>query len=333
MNKRRMILSLGLLALSLIVAAACSTPAPTATPEPTPSPTPILTPEPFSLTILYTNDGWGYTEPCACDPRAGGLAKRAAYIKTIREQKENVLVVDAGDSLLTLQRVGDLEQGKLLAKAFNQMGYDAVALGGLDFRMGFDVLREQIEVANFAVLSANAFDPQTQSFFDRDYLAVQMHGHTIAIIGLTDTAVAREVTQGEVILMEPVQSLIDLIALLQDEADIIIVLSHLGAQFDMNLGLVVDGIDVVISGQDKQIYNEPVKTTEYLLTSAGSRGEFIGQLDLEFDAEGNVVSYQSHMQRLTDEIADDPDMRQWLGTSGIIASTAPKSSLDSGITP
>ncbi|MBN1935802.1 MAG: bifunctional metallophosphatase/5'-nucleotidase [Anaerolineae bacterium] len=331
MNKRRMVLSLGLLALSLIAVAACSTPAPTATPEPPPSPTPILTPEPFSLTVLYTNDGWGYTEPCACEPRAGGLAKRAAYIKSVREQKENVLVVDAGDSLLTLQRVGDLEQGKLLAESFNQMGYDAVALGGLDFRMGLDVLREQIGVANFAVLSANALDPQTQSFFDRDYVMVQMHGHKIAIIGLTDTAVAREVTQGQLILMEPVQSLADLVALLQDEADIIIVLSHLGAQFDMNLGLVVDNIDVVISGQDKQVYNEPVKTSEYLLTSAGSRGEFIGQLDLDFDAEGKIVSYQSHMQRLTEEIADDPAMRQWLGVSGIIASTAPKSGAESDL--
>ncbi len=333
MNKRRMILCLGLLALGLIAVAACSTPAPTATPEPTPSPTPVLTPQPFSLTLLYTNDGWGYTEPCACDPRAGGLAKRAAYIKSVREQRENVLVVDSGDSLLTLQRVGDLEQGKLLVEAFNRMGYDAIALGGLDFRMGLDVLREQIQVANFAVLSANALDPQTQSFFDRDYLMVRMHGHNIAIIGLTDTAIAREVTQGNLILMEPVQSLVDLVDLLGDEADIIIVLSHLGAQFDMNLGLVVDNIDVVISGQDKQVYNEPVKTNTYLLTSAGSRGEYIGRLDLDFDAQGNIVAYQSHMQHLTDDIADDPDMRQWLGTSGIIAAIAPKSGSDTGLAP
>ncbi len=329
LKKRGLVLWFGFLSMAVVLAA-CSTPSPTATPEPAPTAMPVLTPEPFSLTLLYTNDGWGYTEPCACEPRAGGLARRAAFIKAVREQRENVLVVDAGDSLLTLQRVGDLEQGKLLVESFNQMGYDAIALGGMDFRMGLDVLRAQIETANFPILSINALDAQTKHFFDRDYTLVRMHGHQIAIIGLTDTKMAREVTHGEVTLLEPVQSLADLVQHIEDEADIVIVLSHLGAQFDLNLGLMVSGIDVVVSGQDKQAYSEPVETNDYLIVSAGSRGEYVGQLDLEFDAEGNVVSYDMHLQRLTDEIDEDAAMRKWLATSGMIPSTAPKSGDDGG---
>lgn len=320
----------GLLSLALAIAlAACSTPAPTATPSPEPTPIPILTPEPFSLTLLYTNDGWGYTEPCACDPSAGGLARRASFIKSVREQRQNVLLVDSGDSLLHLQQIGNLEQGKLLVQAFNKLGYDAVALGGMDFRMGLDVLREQIAVADFPVLSINAFDPQTKQFFDQDYTTINMHGHHIALIGLTDTKMAREVTAGEVILLEPVQSLVDLVDLIKDQADIIIVLSHLGAQFDLNLGLVAPSIDVVVSGLDKQVYTAPVETNDYLIVSAGSRGEYIGQLDLEFDAQGSIVSYDMHLQQLTDEVPDDPEMKQWLATSGLISSAALKPA-DSG---
>lgn len=315
----------GLLLLVLVIAlAACSTPAPTETPLP--DPTPILTPEPFSLTLLHTNDGWGYTEPCACEPSAGGLARRASYIKSVRQQRQNVLLVDSGDSLLNIQRIGDLEQGKLLVQAFNELGYDAMALGGMDLRMGFEVLREQIAIADFPVLSINAFDPQTQQPFDQGYTMIDMHGHRIALIGLTDTKMARDVTEGQVLLAEPIQSLVDVINSINDEADVIIVLSHLGAQFDLNLGLMVSGIDVVISGLDKQIYSAPVETNDYLIVSAGSRGEYIGRLDLEFDAQGNIVSYDAHMQHLTDEISDDPEMRQWLATSGLISSAAPKSS-------
>ena len=322
-----MVKSGGLLLVFAIALAACSTPAPTETPLP--EPTPIPEPEPFSLTLLYTNDGWGYTEPCACDPSAGGLARRASYIKSVRQQRQDVLLVDSGDSLLNIQHIGDLEQGKLLVQAFNELGYDAMALGGMDLRMGFDVLREQIAVANFPVLSVNALDPQTEQFFDQGYTMIDMHGHHIALIGLTDTKIAREVTEGQVILTEPVQSLADVVELIKNEADIIIVLSHLGAQFDLNLGLVVSGIDVVVSGLDKQVYNAPVETNDYLIVSAGSRGEYIGRLDLEFDAQGNIVSYDMYIQQLTDDIADDPEMRQWLATSGLISSTALKSG-DSG---
>lgn len=326
-KKKLLVRFIGLGFLSLLfvlVLAACSTPAPTATPLPTP--TPILTPEPFSLTLLYTNDGWGYTEPCACDPSAGGMARRAAFIKSVREQRENVLLVDSGDSLLHIQRIGDLEQGKLLVQAFNELGYDAMALGGMDFRMGFDVLREQIAVADFPILSINALDPQTQQFFDQDYAMIDMYGHRIALIGLTDTKIARDVTEDQVILLEPVQSLVDLVNQVKDEADIIIVLSHLGAQFDLNLGLMVSGIDVIVSGLDKQIYAAPVETNDYLIVSAGSRGEFIGQLDLEFDAKGNAVSFDMHLQHLTKEIPDDPEMQKWLATSGLISSAALKPS-------
>ena len=125
----------------VVLLSACGTPEPTATPAPTATPVP----EPFTLTVLYTNDGWGYTEPCACDPSAGGLARRAAYIRSVREQVEDVLLVDAGDSLMTLQRLGDLEQGRILVEAFNEMGYDAVDKGEAQFLLVMNPTRmEQV---------------------------------------------------------------------------------------------------------------------------------------------------------------------------------------------
>lgn len=39
---------------------------PTAAPTPTPTrpPTPTPTPQPITLTVLHTNDTWGYVRPC-----------------------------------------------------------------------------------------------------------------------------------------------------------------------------------------------------------------------------------------------------------------------------
>jgi hypothetical protein len=40
------------------------TPTKTPTPIPTSTPTPTPTPRPIELTVLHTNDTWGYSEPC-----------------------------------------------------------------------------------------------------------------------------------------------------------------------------------------------------------------------------------------------------------------------------
>jgi 2',3'-cyclic-nucleotide 2'-phosphodiesterase (5'-nucleotidase family) len=329
MSKCRRWLGLGALVLLLYGAVACAGPSPTVTPPPTPQPTP----GPLSLTVLYTNDGWGYTEPCACDPSLGGLARRATFIESVRDETRNVLVVDAGDSLLTLQRVGDLEQGKLLVEAYNRMGYDAVALGGLDFRMGLGVMREQIQAAHFPVLSANTTDPQTGDLLDKGYTIVERGGHRIALIGLTDPKTVVEVTQGHVQATEPVQALLDVLAEAKAESDIIVVVSHLGMLFDANLGQVAPDIDLIVSGLDKEVYDPPVVAQGAVIVSAGSRGEYIGRIDLEFDANGNLLSHDGYVQALTDQVADDAEMRSWMAQSGLVTASALKPGGSGQFTP
>ncbi|MFN2132657.1 MAG: bifunctional metallophosphatase/5'-nucleotidase [Anaerolineae bacterium] len=308
----------------VLAAAGCASPAATSTPVPTPTATPTV-PKPFALTIVYTNDGWGYTEPCACDPSVGGLARRAAYIESVRAEAQNVLVVDAGDSLLSLQHIGDREQGRLLAEAFNHMGYDAVTLGGLDFRMGLDVLREQMQVADYAVLSANTLDPETKEPLAEPYVIVERAGRRIALIGLTDAQITSEVTQGNVPVLEPVAELVDIVDAIQDQADVIVVLSHLGFVFDMNLQKVAPEIDVIVSGRDGEVYDPPLTAAGPIIVSAGNRGEYVGRLDLSFDANAELQSFDGHVQILTDEVPDDPQMRQWMAQSGLVPATALKS--------
>lgn len=317
MKATRILALLGL----VLGAVACAAPAPTATPTPTATPVP----GPFTLTILYTNDGWGYTEPCACDPSAGGLARRASYINSVRAEAGNVLLVDAGDSLLTLQRVGDPEQGRLLAEAHNQLGYDAMALGGMDFRMGLDVLREQISVADYAVLSANTLDPQTNELLTEPYAIVERAGHRIALIGLTDAKTVSEATGGQVPVLEPVEQLIDIVDEVQDQVDLVVVLSHLGFMFDMNLQKVASAVDVIVSGRDREIYDPPLTATGPIIVSAGSRGEYIGRLDLHLNAEGEIESFDGHVDVLGDDVPDDPEMRQWMAQSGLVPAAALKS--------
>jgi 2',3'-cyclic-nucleotide 2'-phosphodiesterase (5'-nucleotidase family) len=263
----------------------------------------------------------------------GGLARRAAYIKSVRSEAENVLLVDAGDSLLALQHIGDLDQGRLLAEAYNQMGYNVVALGGMDFRMGLDVLREQIVTADFAVVSANTVDPQTGEAFDQAYSIVEQQGRRIALIGLTDARTTSDVTNGQVPVFEPVETLMHIVDEVREQVDVIVVLSHLGFVFDMNLHQAVSDIDLIVSGRDKEVYDPPITATGPVIVSAGSRGEYIGRVDLHFDTDASLVSVDGHVQLLTDEVPDDPDMRQWMAQSGLLAAASLKSGESGDFSP
>jgi 2',3'-cyclic-nucleotide 2'-phosphodiesterase (5'-nucleotidase family) len=76
--RKRGLFLIGFLALIGLALSGCGeimsipTPTPTLTPTKTPTPIPTLTytptptptPRPIELTVLHTNDTWGYSEPC-----------------------------------------------------------------------------------------------------------------------------------------------------------------------------------------------------------------------------------------------------------------------------
>ena len=56
-----------------------------------------------SLTLIYTSNTLGEVEPCGTCPEGGdngGLARRAHYIKTVKEEVKNLLILDGGDALV-----------------------------------------------------------------------------------------------------------------------------------------------------------------------------------------------------------------------------------------
>ena len=203
----------------------------------------------------------------------------------------------------------------------------------MDFRMGLDVLREQMSVAQFSVLSANTLDPETEEVFAQEYAIVERANRRIALIGVTDPSMLTKVTEGRIPVIEPVGRVYDLVSQLEGDVDVIIVLSHLGIVFDINMGQVVPDVDLIVSGLDMEVMEPPLEQNGIVIVSAGGRGEFVGRIDLEFDVDANMVSYEGHVYPMTEEVGEDLYMRKWMTQSGMIPATAPKSGGGGGFTP
>src|SRR5438132_13489838 len=90
-----------------------------------------------AVTILHTSEHHGTIQPIEHGPFAGlgGVERRAALIKQIRQEVEHLLVVDSGD-LLMGTAMSSVYLGGADIAVMNLMGYDAVAVGNHDFDFG-----------------------------------------------------------------------------------------------------------------------------------------------------------------------------------------------------
>jgi 2',3'-cyclic-nucleotide 2'-phosphodiesterase (5'-nucleotidase family) len=195
----------------------------------------------------------------------------------------------------------------------NLLGYDAMVLGSEDFRLGLDVLRQRMEEAEFSILSANVVYSGTDQMFATPYVIKEIGDHKAAIIGLTNQEAA-SAAGGDVVVLNPLEALKDYMGEASEEADVIIVLSHLGTVVDMQIAGEVDGIDLIIGGQSRDVLDPPLwdELSSTVIAQAGYQGRWIGVVRLDIVSQGTVAGHEGQVVVLDDEFADDPEMRAFL---------------------
>ena len=145
-------------------------------------------PEITRLTILHTNDVHSRIEPFPMDGSKneglGGVAKRATLIKKVREEQENVLLLDAGDMFQGTPYF-NFFGGEVEIKLMSELGYDAGTIGNHDFDGGIDGLNRQLVHANFPLIVSNYnFDNTVLKGKTQAYKIFHKGGLKIGVFGL-----------------------------------------------------------------------------------------------------------------------------------------------------
>jgi 5'-nucleotidase/UDP-sugar diphosphatase len=236
------------------------------------------------------------------------MARRATKIKEERKVSENVLLLDGGNTLFG-DPLAQRTQGKAIVEAMNLLGYDAMALGDQDFRLGLDVLRQRMEEAEFPILSANVMTAGMDQLFATPYVIKKIGDHKVAIIGLTNQE-ATQAAGGAIVVLSPLEALKHFMDEVSKEADIIIVLSHLGTEVDLQLASEVKGIDLIVGGQSRDVLNPPLwnEASRTVIAQAGYQGSWIGVVRLDIDSQGTVASHKGEVVLLGEDFADDPEV-------------------------
>ncbi|MCM3127323.1 bifunctional UDP-sugar hydrolase/5'-nucleotidase [Paenibacillus sp. MER 78] len=234
-----------------------------------------------TLTILHTNDIHSHFE------KMGSIA---AMIQREREQAvpgEEILVLDIGDHMDRMAVETEGSMGGANIDVLNITGYDAVTIGnneGLTFTP--DILDQAYAGLLCKVVCGNLIEERSgQPPAWMEPSAILTKGDIrIGILGSTAPFRAfYELLRMKV--LNPIDTLKLQAAGLREQADIVILLSHLGITTDQRIAEEIDGIDIILGGHTHHVLEKPLEINKTLICGAGKYGQYLGKITVERSSE------------------------------------------------
>ena len=253
----------------------------------------------YELVLLHTNDHHGAILP---NDGRGGLAERAAFIRSVRAANANVLLVDAGDINTGPARSNmfDAEPDYL---AYNLIGYDAATFGNHEFDGTLAKLNKQIALATFSYVSSNIKTSNGKFLGGHQYLVKNYEGFRVGLIGITTlrtlTMASPTHFVSNINFVPEINAARDAVSLLRnkEKVDIVIALTHMGDVKEtldhvtsVELAAAVPGIDIIVDGHSHTLFQTPRQEGDTYIVSANEWGKYVGQGTL-FIVDGNLVSF------------------------------------------
>ncbi|QHW36383.1 LPXTG cell wall anchor domain-containing protein [Staphylococcus ursi] len=173
-------------------------------------------------TILHTNDIHG--RMVEEKDRVLGMAK----LKTLKEQQNPDLLVDAGDAFQGLP-LSNQSKGEEMAKAMNAVGYDAMTAGNHEFDFGYDQLKKLEGMLNFPIVSSNVYKDGKLAF--KPSVVIQKNGVRYGVIGVTTPETKTKTSPTGIVgvtFADPLSNVTREMNRLNGQVDVFVVLSHLG---------------------------------------------------------------------------------------------------------
>lgn len=255
------------------------------------------------LTILHTNDWHSRIDSFdATDknyPGQGGAERRAALIKKIRQEEENVLLLDAGD-IFQGTPYFNFYGGELEYKLMSQMKYDCVTLGNHDFDNGIEGLFKQMPNASFDFVNCNYQFSGT--LLENKVLPYKIYKRGGIKIGVTGVGIELEglvpaKLYGKIKYLDPLENLNKVATFLKEEkkCDLVICLSHLGYKYegakisDVSIAPLSKHVDLILGGHTHTFLKEPTilknaQQKEVIINQVGWAGLHLGRIDYTFSS-------------------------------------------------
>jgi 2',3'-cyclic-nucleotide 2'-phosphodiesterase (5'-nucleotidase family) len=265
-----------------------------------------------TLTIFFINDQHG---------QLSNFAKIKHIVDKEKATNEHVLLVCAGDMFSGNPIVDQYEKkGYPMIDIMNKTGFDVSVLGNHEFDYGPSHLKDRVLQAEFDWVCANV-DMKNSGVPQPDPFKTLTIGNlNVTFLGLVETfgkpgAIIPATHPWRVTEMQ-FRRHTDILAkyrtLKEDEgADVLIALTHLGTQNDLELAEIFPELDVVVGGHSHQKVNLTINETP--VVQAGSYLALLGRLDLIVD-KARITSSEVSFIDLHNYAERDQDLADLIAT-------------------
>lgn len=267
------------------------------------------------LVILHTNDVHSRLEshiPADAEQEQGGRVRLATLVDDIRKLygKEKVLLLDAGDSTHGTN-VDNLFGGVASIRVMNQMGYSAFVLGNHDFNYGQEVLAERIRDAKFPVLVANVTREDGSPLTGASAVIQEVNGIKVGIIGLVSEETPISTHPKNVVGLvfhDPISTAKILVERIRPKVDVLIALTHIGYDKDVELAMAVPELDVIVGGHSHTVLWSVEDVNGVIIAQTGEYANNLGFIVLDVE-DGQIVKYNGFLIPVTADIPKNPKIQ------------------------
>ncbi|MDR6747875.1 2',3'-cyclic-nucleotide 2'-phosphodiesterase (5'-nucleotidase family) [Bacillus pumilus] len=252
------------------------------------------------LWLYHTNDLHSHFE---------NWPKIAAYIEEKRQVQDQMLLFDIGDHMDRVNLVSEADYGKVNVKLLNQLGYDGVTIGNNEgITLPHDQLDQLYEHAQFPVVLSNLFEKGKRPSWAQPYHIIQMeNGLKICLLGVTIayTPVYEKLSWE---ITDPFDSIRDMLQEVKGQADIIVLLSHLGIIHDREVARDFPDIDIILGSHTHHLLEQGEMDNGVLLACAEKYGHYIGCVELTIDtASKELIEKKATVQSVEQLISESDE--------------------------
>lgn len=219
------------------------------------------------LTILHTNDLHGKLTQTS-----------AAFLRSFKEASSPCLMLDSGDCI----KAGNLAVPVREEAAWALLqgaGCDAGTLGNRETHPLEPAMRAKLKGARHPLLCANlrlkngSRPLPSNARFEFEGFRVGVFGVMVPMV----TERMKTAFASAYLWDPPIASARDQAALLRNDVDLLIALSHIGIQQDRKLAEACPEIDLILGGHSHTVLDQPERIGSVSICQGGSHGRYVGR--------------------------------------------------------
>ena len=248
-------------------------------------------------------------------PRVGSMARISSYVKQLRKQYgNNVVLLDNGDILQGqptsyFYNYVATNQPNIAAQVINYLGYDAETIGNHDIEPGHAVYDKWIKEVKCPVLACNVVNVKTGQPYTHPYAIIKRNGVKIAVLGMLTPAIPNWLTENiwkGLRFDDMVKSAKKWMKIIQEKEhpDVVVGLFHSGREggiktkdYEEDASCVVaqqvPGFDIIMFGHDHTRFNQKIKNIEgkeVLCIDPANNAMTVAQADLTLTLKNGKVA-------------------------------------------